>query len=958
MELKVSSPKPGLSPSDCVSDPEEKEVSDDDDDDRNHKHRRRDTRSQSLERDAAEQVFTRPFRRRNKPFENGHSFRESDSQSSETWKSYNSAPLEKDLSAKFEKRRTGLATLARSSFDLNQRIRVNQSFSGDPGLGRGRGRDSGTWNQRDSRFNSVDIASQMIQQGSVPPSLYAGRGMSSVSNAPNASWGTFGLIPGMPNGGLDTLHSLGLQGTLRPPITPSLSMGIPRQRCRDFEERGFCLRGDMCPMEHGVNRIVVEDVQSLSQFNLPVSLPSAHLLGTPAGPGPLSSVSPPSGILMNSKGLHNKNNKPGMTEDGVGLNGAFTGSAGASGADLYDPDQPLWNNCPETSSALLTVHSPKIDETESLLDADLSANYHGRLCDSGDNDRSVRSTSTTVGSQNTSSSVWGRIGGSKNRMELKEKIDSTVSSLNFRENESMEDQEVFDGVQGTARQGKRIISESIGSKAMDFPSRTQSDSARNIRKPSQKALRTLFVNGIPQKNNKKEALLLHFKKFGEVVDIYIPSNSERAFVQFSKREEAEAALKAPDAVMGNRFIKLWWANRDSISDDGINSGNGASIARRGALMGSVAPNLSVNAEKDNPQYGAHQVSVVHASDAPVAAPDHSKAVGTNSPRAPPLQKKLDNLELLKEELRKKQEMLDQKRNDFRRQLDKLQKATGLKGEVAVEQAAKKQKIALVGGVAKDATPKPADAETAVASIQAEMMIEKNKSGETVASHSPKTSSAAALQEPTNLKQSIRPLVPVGTPFLTNRFKLDNRPTGFKVIPPLPTGFENVAVLKEHFSSYGDLSTVELDDFEAHDGGNGLEASKNCSACITFATRQSAERAFLNGKCWQGHNLQFMWLMSSMVNNEHAIGEKSPDVINEHAVREKSPSALKVPSDADVPVGKLACTVTEEEANKGNGEAESSERTKSGVEHIERDEEFQSSPSLTSHEKQLPEGNVC
>lgn len=62
-------------------------------------------------------------------------------------------------------------------------------------------------------------------------------------------------------GGLDSLHSLGLQRNLRAPINPSMNMGMPHQRCRDFEERGFCLRGDMCPMEHGINRIVIEDVQ-------------------------------------------------------------------------------------------------------------------------------------------------------------------------------------------------------------------------------------------------------------------------------------------------------------------------------------------------------------------------------------------------------------------------------------------------------------------------------------------------------------------------------------------------------------------------------------------------------------------------------------------------------------------------------------------------------------------------
>lgn len=88
MELKVSSPKAdGLSPSDCVSDSEEKDVSDDDDYDRNHKHRRREIRSKSMERDSLEQVLIRPYRKRNRPFENGHLYRENHSQSNETWKS-------------------------------------------------------------------------------------------------------------------------------------------------------------------------------------------------------------------------------------------------------------------------------------------------------------------------------------------------------------------------------------------------------------------------------------------------------------------------------------------------------------------------------------------------------------------------------------------------------------------------------------------------------------------------------------------------------------------------------------------------------------------------------------------------------------------------------------------------------------------------------------------------------
>lgn len=76
----------GLSPSNCDSNPEEKEISDDGDDDDNHKHRGRETQFLFMERDPLDQVLIRPNRKRNISFENGHTYSENNSQSSETWK--------------------------------------------------------------------------------------------------------------------------------------------------------------------------------------------------------------------------------------------------------------------------------------------------------------------------------------------------------------------------------------------------------------------------------------------------------------------------------------------------------------------------------------------------------------------------------------------------------------------------------------------------------------------------------------------------------------------------------------------------------------------------------------------------------------------------------------------------------------------------------------------------------
>ncbi|XP_077219961.1 zinc finger CCCH domain-containing protein 27-like isoform X2 [Tasmannia lanceolata] len=894
VEHKSLSPKPQKLSS-SSSDPEEKEVTDDDDDDRNHKHRRRETQSLSSDKDAPQQVWRRSNRKRDKPFENGLSFLGSDPQSSEIRKQYN--PLE---SAKFE-------AFPRTMVDVGQSTRVPQTFHSDTGprldlstslgrfpVGRGRGRSSGPWNQHDSRFSSVDpfdFASQMASQGPTHPNLFAGMGLPNAASTRSSSWGAFGLIHGMPNGGLDPLHSLGLQRTLRPPINPSLNIGMPRQHCRDFEERGFCLRGDMCPMEHGVNRIVVDDVQSLSQFNLPVSIPSARLLGMQGGTGPLPPVAAAPGPLMNSKGLHSKSTKPGVADSGLGLNGVLSGSVAAGESELYDPDQPLWNNDqPETSGALVRLPLSKVNDTEASWDADPSDSHSSRLGDGNDGELQGKSIGAAVGSHSTSS-VWGRIGNSGNRLEMTVPL-STKGNLG---NEKKQDQEeLLTNVRGT------------GLKAMNFPTtpRFRADSARNVGRV-QKALRTLFVNGIPLKNNKREALLSHFQKFGEVIDIYIPLNSERAFVQFSKREEAEAALKAPDAVMGNRFIKLWWANRDSIPDENESSGNALSVTSRGVMAASIPSQPSVERGKENLPSIAPKASTTGASDVPILATVPPKGTVENGPKAIlPVQKKMESLELLKEKLRIKQEMLDQKRNDFRRQLDKLEKhAITVKGEVSSEQSFKRLKVETETDVAKAASLRPTSPMTAGPRPETEKMLDKNSSGEKIVSPSQKTSSTLPQQSPRSLKQPTRLPPPIGSPFPVNRFKLDNRPTTFRILPPLPPDFANVAVLKEHFSSFGDLSTVELEDADISSESADLKASQNCSARMTFRTRRSAERAFLSGKCWQSHNLQFAWLSTSS------------STTTDHGGRENSPRLTpKGPPDAEI----LAETVTVESSSSNTG----------------------------------------
>ncbi|KAJ0230088.1 Zinc finger CCCH domain-containing protein 41 [Hirschfeldia incana] len=826
MEISVSSPKQSvlLSSSDCMSDPEEEhEISEEEDDDRNHKHRRKEetTSSQSLEQGSSDQA--RPYRKNYRHFENGN---------------------------QHEKRSLGAGSGQRVQFD-NQRSRSN------PGSGRGRG-SYGSWSQRDSRFNQpVDYPSHMV------PGMFGGRGLAAAQTPP---WPAFGMLPGVPNGGLDGFRHL--QGSLRPPLNGPLNMGIPRQRCRDFEERGFCLRGDMCPMEHGVNRIVVDDVQSLSQFNLPVSVPGAPHMAASSKPVPAQLGG---GNFMNAKGAHGKTNESGMAVDGMGYGDAYPS---AGGTDFYDPDQPLWNNSAgETSGALSALSSHGMDENVAPVDDN---NKDGPINACGVRD-----------SRKTSQSVWGRVRNSQ--ANFKEKGDDVLNSSAGLEGQS---KEVSVNLPRQNNVGGSVP------KVVD----SVNDAVNNTRTPMQKAMRTLFVNGVPQESNRRDLILAHFQKFGKVIDIHIPVNSNRAFVQFSKREEAESALRAPDAVMGNRFIKLWWANRDNIPDNGLSTGSGAFMKGHGVAASGGQNKIPIAAaSKGNHFSSTAKGTAFHTGEAPSSSEQPKPVWVTSGPKVTPLQKKkAETLEQLKETLRKKQQMLDQKRNELCKKLATLQKQDTGKDEEADEPDAKRVKVDTASN-SGSAIPSP----KTVSSTDKKVPIQKPLFMARLSTETPSPDSNNLKQRPYSFTASMN------TP-MVHRFKLDNRTTTIKVAPPLPTGLADVAVLKEHFSSYGEVSKVELEDTASTDSGKDQDEthSRSVAACVTFVKRSAAEKAFANAKSWQGHTLQLAWVTRQIKKENNGSSVKNNLSASSDHLSSKNKPASSVSIDSK-PADEVKASISEE-----------------------------------------------
>uniref|UniRef100_A0A8R1HMS6 C3H1-type domain-containing protein n=1 Tax=Caenorhabditis japonica TaxID=281687 RepID=A0A8R1HMS6_CAEJA len=79
-----------------------------------------------------------------------------------------------------------------------------------------------------------------------------------------------------------------------PPVYKSRS----RRRCKDFEERGYCIRGEQCPYYHGPDPVVVDENALSTIVPLPAAPPNFSCSLPPPGYNPLNP--PPPGVVVSA----------------------------------------------------------------------------------------------------------------------------------------------------------------------------------------------------------------------------------------------------------------------------------------------------------------------------------------------------------------------------------------------------------------------------------------------------------------------------------------------------------------------------------------------------------------------------------------------------------------------------------------------------------------------------------
>lgn len=85
---------------------------------------------------------------------------------------------------------------------------------------------------------------------------------------------------------------------------------------------------------------------------------------------------------------------------------------------------------------------------------------------------------------------------------------------------------------------------------------------------------TLEVRKIPQEFNNMGKLNEHFGKFGTLVNLQIcyGGDQDAALVTFASNAEANAAYRSSEPVFNNRFIKVFWHNKDKQEGQGHGQG--------------------------------------------------------------------------------------------------------------------------------------------------------------------------------------------------------------------------------------------------------------------------------------------------------------------------------------------------------------------------------------------------
>ncbi|XP_030601971.1 RNA-binding protein 27 isoform X3 [Archocentrus centrarchus] len=334
-------------------------------------------------------------------------------------------------------------------------------------------------------------------------------------------------------------------GVCKPFSSKSASL---KQRCRDYDEKGFCVRGDHCPYDHGSDPLIVDDVSlpNIIPFPPPPILPPAGLPMPPI-------TEPPPSLRLPSMPPYGQPPPPGVFP--------MTDNYDPEG---YNPESPGLTAAGRNSYRQFI---PRVQTQRS--------NLIGLTSSEGQGSRAANIVIQTEPA--TKPSTPG----------------SNVSRFNT-EQDSRKRTMGPSTAEGPAPKKPWMEKPSFNNQHKGaFPKRNHYVNTK------------LEVRKIPRELNNIAKLNEHFSKFGTIVNIQVVfgGDPEAALIQYTKNEEARRAISSTEAVLNNRFIRVYWHREPGTNTTGLQQqeqSSGSQAAGSAPSQGLQHSNMHKGIKQHNP----------------------------------------------------------------------------------------------------------------------------------------------------------------------------------------------------------------------------------------------------------------------------------------------------------------------------------------------------------------------
>ncbi|XP_077962910.1 RNA-binding protein 27 isoform X5 [Gasterosteus aculeatus] len=344
-----------------------------------------------------------------------------------------------------------------------------------------------------------------------------------------------------------------------------------KQRCRDYDEKGFCVRGDLCPFDHGNDPLIVDDVNlpnmipfppppvmpptglprpPITEPPPPLRMPAMPPFGQPPPPGVFPMSGPP---LIATSGIDTPNHQTAITS---------SPPIGPPGVGRPPPTLPP----PPSPSSSVSLR-PQYVQSEYNYDPEGYNPESPGLTAAGRNPyrqfipRVQTQRSNLIGL--TSNEGQGSRAANIVIQTEPATAASTPGNNVCRFNAEQDNR-------------KRTIGPStaegpiVKKPWMEKPN-FNNQHKNTFPKRCYYVNTKLEVRKIPRDLNNIAKLNEHFSKFGTIVNIQVVfgGDPEAALIQYTKNEEARRAISSTEAVLNNRFIRVYWHREPGTNVTGL-----------------------------------------------------------------------------------------------------------------------------------------------------------------------------------------------------------------------------------------------------------------------------------------------------------------------------------------------------------------------------------------------------